>query len=107
VVVIDRDAGANGASIRNFGFITVTGQQAGQCWQRAMRSRDIWAEVAPAAGIRIEHAGFCAVARRPEARHVLEAFKATEMGRGCEMMEPAAAGLRIPPLRQQSIAGAL
>ena len=25
VVVIDRDAQANGASIRNFGFITVTG----------------------------------------------------------------------------------
>jgi len=32
VVVIDRDAQANGASIRNFGFVTVTGQQAGQCW---------------------------------------------------------------------------
>ena len=27
VVVIDRDAQANGASVRNFGFITVTGQQ--------------------------------------------------------------------------------
>ena len=26
VVVIDRDAQANGASIRNFGYITVTGQ---------------------------------------------------------------------------------
>ena len=44
VVVIDRDAAANGASIRNFGFITVTGQQSGDCWRRAMRSRDVWAE---------------------------------------------------------------
>src|ERR1700749_1312793 len=54
VVVIDRDAQANGASIRNFGFITVTGQQAGEVWRRARRSRDIWAEVAGPAGIPIE-----------------------------------------------------
>jgi len=107
VVVIERDAVANGASIRNFGFVTVTGQQTGQCWQRAMRSRDIWAEIAPAAGIRIEHAGLCVVARRPEARHVLEAFKATDMGRACQMMEPETAAARIPVLRQHSIVGAL
>ncbi len=50
VAVIDRDTQANGASIRNFGFITVTGQQAGECWRRAMRSRDVWLEVAAAAG---------------------------------------------------------
>jgi D-hydroxyproline dehydrogenase subunit beta len=36
VVVVDRDAQANGASIRNFGFVTVTGQQAGDCWARAV-----------------------------------------------------------------------
>ena len=30
VVVIDRDAQANGASIRNFGFVTVTGQPRGR-----------------------------------------------------------------------------
>ena len=46
--MIERDAQANGASIRNFGFVTVTGQQRGECWRRAMRSRDVWAEVAPA-----------------------------------------------------------
>ena len=34
VIVLDRDAQANGASIRNFGFITVTGQEAGECWLR-------------------------------------------------------------------------
>lgn len=107
VVVIDRDAAANGASIRNFGFVTVTGQQAGQCWQRAMRSRDIWAEVAPAAGIRVEHAGLCMVARRPEALRVLEAFAATRMGRGCEVLTPQAAAKRVPALRQSEILGAL
>ena len=37
VIVIDRDARANGASIRNFGFITVTGQARGQVWRLAVR----------------------------------------------------------------------
>lgn len=107
VVVIDRDAAANGASIRNFGFVTVTGQQSGACWQRAMRSRDVWAEVAPKAGIRVEHAGLCVAARRPEARRVLEAFAVTEMGRECRILEPQAAAQRVPALRQAGLAGAL
>lgn len=37
VLVIDRDAQANGASIRNFGFVTVTGQEQGTVWRRARR----------------------------------------------------------------------
>lgn len=107
VVVIDRDASANGASIRNFGFVTVTGQQAGTCWERAMRSRDIWVEVAGKAGIAVEHKGLCVVARRPEARRVLEAFGATQMGRECRVLEPAAAAAKVGPLRQSGICAAL
>jgi glycine/D-amino acid oxidase-like deaminating enzyme len=64
-IVIDRDQRAIGASIRNFGFVTVTGQQAGECWRRAMRSRDIWEEIAPAAGIPVLQHGLAVVARRP------------------------------------------
>ncbi len=107
VVVMDRDAQANGASIRNFGFITVTGQQAGPCWQRAMRSRDVWVEVAHQADIRIEHAGLCVGARRPEARDVLEAFLETEMGRACQLLEPAAAAEKVSALRHDQLVGAL
>ena len=107
VVVIDRDARANGASVRNFGFVTVTGQQRGECWRRARRSRDVWAEIAPLAGIRVEQRGLLMVARRPEARAVLEAFLATEMGEGCELLEPAAARARCPQLAEGPLAGAL
>jgi glycine/D-amino acid oxidase-like deaminating enzyme len=81
VVVIDRDAQANGASIRNFGFVTVTGQQQGACWSRAMRSRDVWAEIVAEAGIAVAHEGLAVIARRPEAMAVLESFRANEMGR--------------------------
>ena len=66
VIVIDRDAQANGASVRNFGFITVTGQQRGTMWARARRSRDVWQEVADAAGIAIVHTGLWMAVRRPE-----------------------------------------
>src|SRR5207245_5309163 len=105
--VIERDARANGASIRNFGFVTVTGQQRGQCWQRAMRSRQVWAEVAPAAGIRIEHVGLAVAVRRPEAVAVLEAFRTTEMGEGCELLGPAEAGRRFPMLRTDHLQAVL
>ncbi|MDU0343469.1 TIGR03364 family FAD-dependent oxidoreductase [Bosea rubneri] len=96
VVVVDRDAQANGASVRNFGFVTVTGQQAGATWQRARRSREVWAEVAPKAGISLVHAGLCVASRRPEATAVLEAFLATEMGEGCELLRGEALTKRFP-----------
>jgi D-hydroxyproline dehydrogenase subunit beta len=107
VVVIDRDAQSNGASVRNFGFITVTGQQEGACWRRAMRSRDVWAEIAPLAGIPVLQRGLLTVARRPAARAVLEEFCATEMGRDCRVLEPPEVAARYDGLRTDTIAGAL
>ena len=86
VVVIDRETEAVGASVRNFGFVTVTGQQQGDCYRRAMRSRDVWEEVAPKAGIPVEHQGLLVVAQRPEAMDCLEAFARTEMGQGCHLL---------------------
>jgi FAD dependent oxidoreductase TIGR03364 len=88
VAVIERDARANGASIRNFGFITVTGQERGESWRLARRTRDIWADVAPEAGLRIEQQGLYVMARSPEAMAVIEAFLGTEMGEGCRLLRP-------------------
>jgi FAD dependent oxidoreductase TIGR03364 len=107
VVVIDRDAQANGASVRNFGFVTVTGQQAGDCWRRAMRSRDVWVEVAAAAKIPIEQRGLSMIARRPEARAVLEEFLLTEMGAACRLVEPDELAEFGQGLRADEFAGAL
>ena len=98
VVVIERDAQANGASVRNFGFVTVTGQQRGDCWRRAMRSRDVWDEIAAPAAIDVVHRGLLVVARRPEAARVLEAFARSEMGADCRLYEGAAAPRLQPGL---------
>jgi FAD dependent oxidoreductase TIGR03364 len=105
VVVVDRDARANGASVRNFGFITVTGQEDGRVWRLARRSRDIWAEVAGPAGIAIEQQGLLMVARRPEARDVLAAFLETDMAEGCRWLDAREAGAMLGTT--QPIVGAL
>lgn len=107
VVVIDRDAQANGASVRNFGFITVTGQQAGDCWRRAMRSRDVWAQIAPQAGIEVIHQGLGVAVTRPESIAVLEAFRRTEMGERCELLTPVQAHRRMPALRSDALQAVL
>ncbi|NJN48345.1 MAG: TIGR03364 family FAD-dependent oxidoreductase [Candidatus Competibacteraceae bacterium] len=107
VVLIERDARAVGASIRNFGFVTVTGQQAGQAWERAMRSRDIWDEVAHAAGIPIIHRGLAVAARSPEALAVLEEFTATIMGEDCQLLTADEALHRVPMLRPEGVVGCL
>ncbi len=106
-VVIDRDARANGASVRNFGFVTVTGQARGDTWRRALRSREVWARIAPEAGIRIEQRGLRVMARRPEALAVLEAFRATEMGADCRLLTPAQAAEGLPSLDPAGLCGAL
>jgi len=91
VVVIERDRRANGASIRNFGFITVTGQARHTMWPLARRARDVWAGIAPQAGIAVEHSGLLMTARFAESVAVLDAFMATEMGEDCRLLSGAEA----------------
>jgi D-hydroxyproline dehydrogenase subunit beta len=107
VVVIDRDAQANGASVRNFGLVMVTGQERGSMWARARRSREVWREVADAAGIPIVHTGLWMTARRPESVGVLEAFMATEMAAGCRLLSPAEARRRCPQLAAPELVAVL
>src|SRR5215831_52146 len=71
VAVIERDVRANGASIRNFGFITVTGQERGDSWRLARRTRDVWMDLAPLAGLPIEQRGLYLTARSNEALEVI------------------------------------
>jgi FAD dependent oxidoreductase TIGR03364 len=99
VVVIERDARARGASVRNFGLVTISGQDRDAVWQRARRSRDVWQEVAAAAGIPITGQGLWVAARRPESAAVLEAFLRSDMADGCQLLTPSAAARRCPTLR--------
>jgi len=107
VVVIDRDAQANGASVRNFGFITVTGQERGAMWRRARRSCEVWTEVAAEAAIPVLHRGLLMTARRPESVGVLEAFLRTEMGADCRLLDADAVRRERPEVSSPSLLAAL
>ena len=106
VAVLERDARASSASVRNFGFVTVSGQEGGVTRTRALRSREVWEEVARAAGIEVTQRGALVVARRPEALAVLGEFAAGPMGGGCELWDASRARARAPNVRSD-IAGAL
>jgi FAD dependent oxidoreductase TIGR03364 len=106
VAVIERDAQAASASVRNFGFVTVSGQDGGITRERALRSREVWAEVAIAAGIEVLQRGAIVIARRAEALAVLEQFAAGEMGRGCEIQSTDETCRQLPHV-VPGIAGSL
>jgi D-hydroxyproline dehydrogenase subunit beta len=103
VCVLERDAQANGASIRNFGFVTVTGQGWPTTWQRARRAQAVWAELAEKAGIPVLHRGLLMACRRPEAMACAQAFADGPMGEGCQVLPTAA----LPAPLQPGLAGAL
>ena len=107
VCVVERDAACVGASIRNFGFITVTGQGAGDTWRRAKRAREVWGEVAPLAGIAVVHQGLWLTAFRPKALDVLQQFMATPMAHGCALLDVAEAARRAPALALDDAQGVL
>jgi D-hydroxyproline dehydrogenase subunit beta len=107
VVVIDRDSQSSGASVRNFGFITATGQERGAAWTRARRTCAIWEEVAQQAGIPILQRGLWLTTRRPEAVAILESFLKTEMGEGCKLLSRAAARARCPELVNEQVQAVL
>ncbi|PXW95212.1 FAD dependent oxidoreductase TIGR03364 [Sphaerotilus hippei] len=99
VAVIERHAQCVGASVRNFGFVTVTGQRRGEHWRRALRTRDVWQRIAPQAGIDVIHQGLYVLARRPQAMDVFEAFLRTEMGEGCRLLSVSEAARDLPVLQ--------
>ncbi len=107
VVVIERSDRAQGASVRNFGLITVTGQERVGIWPRARRSREVWQEVAAQAGIPIVNQGLWLAARRPESATLLEAFLRSDMAEGCRLLTPSEALQRCPTLRTSGLQSVL
>ncbi len=107
VCVVERDTKCVGASIRNFGFITVTGQAEGETFRRAQVSREVWNEISADIGVGIVHRGLWMVAHRPEAWAVLDEFMQSPMAGGCELLSVADAKKRAPCLKLENSAGAL
>ncbi len=92
VKVFERTEKAVGASIRNFGMIWPIGQPTGKMYDRAVRSRNIWKEIAPRADFWLEPAGSLHLAYRPDEWQVLQelcvAFQ--KEGRPVRLLDKAA-----------------
>ncbi|WP_198671403.1 TIGR03364 family FAD-dependent oxidoreductase [Desertihabitans aurantiacus] len=76
VTVLDRDAEAVGASVRNFGHICITAQS-GELRELGLRSREGWLEASEAVGFWAGEVGAVAVARTPTELAVLEELAAS------------------------------
>ena len=74
ILVIDRHQACTGASIRNFGFITITGLRQKLMQKRALRSRDIWLDLIKKAKIKVNHRCLYLLAQHKESMPVLEEY---------------------------------
>ena len=93
VKVFERSDRAVGASIRNFGMIWPIGQPAGKMYDRAIRSRDIWKEIARRADFWHEKAGSLHLAYHPDEWLVLQELHAIFLAEGRPVRLLDAAGV--------------
>jgi FAD dependent oxidoreductase TIGR03364 len=107
VIVLERGTLAQGASVRNFGLVTITGQDHSIVWPLVRRTREVWVEVAEKAGIPVLQRGAWIPAQRPESAAVLEAFLQTDMAEGCELLTASAARQRCPDLQTKGLQAVL
>lgn len=84
VVVFERNSKAISASIRNFGLVWPIGQKAGAHYQRALKSRRTWKELAAATGMQCQETGSLHLAYHPDEMAVLEEFTGNAAANGYE-----------------------
>jgi FAD dependent oxidoreductase TIGR03364 len=109
VIVLERDPGARGASVRNFGMLWPIGQPVGDRRALAKRSRDIWLNVLASSGLWFDPAGSLHLAYRDDEAQVLREFAAENQERGepVRLLDAPEAGRRAPAVRREGLQLAL
>jgi FAD dependent oxidoreductase TIGR03364 len=102
VVHLEREQDARGASVRNFGLVWVSGRRSGEELAFALRSRDLWGELAdeiPGIGFRAN--GSLTVVQDELELRVLEQVAARDdaPARGFELLDAAGAAAVNPALK--------
>ncbi len=105
VVVLERDAAAVGASVRNFGHLFFGSQPDGPVFDLALASRERWLELAPAAGIELVQEGTLVLARAEDELAVLET-SLVNPERHARLLSPREAAA-LAPVACDGIVGAL
>lgn len=109
VTVIERTEKAVGASIRNFGMVWPIGQPDGKLYDRAMRSRQVWKEIADSIGIWYEEAGSLHVAAEADEWQVLQELHHhfSGNGRATQLLSPEQIGQRFSGIHTGALLGGL
>ncbi|WP_327321207.1 TIGR03364 family FAD-dependent oxidoreductase [Streptomyces sp. NBC_01210] len=110
VVLFERDDYSVGASIRNFGLIWPVGQRPGNVYARALKSREIWLDVAAESHMWCRDVGSLHLAHHPDEEAVLEEFLSTTpaaVEQGCRMVTPTEAAKRSAAVRTDGLRSAL
>jgi FAD dependent oxidoreductase TIGR03364 len=109
VKVFERSERAVGASVRNFGMIWPVGQTAGKMYDRAIRSRNVWKDIASAGGFYFEQAGSLHLAYRPDEWQVLQELYGIfhREGRDLELLSAKAAVERSDAAEPAGLLGGL
>lgn len=108
VKVLERSSLATGASVRNFGMVWPIGQPLGHLYDRALRSRNIWADVCKEAGIWHSPLGSMHTAYHQDELDVLQEFTDLNEGvRPCRMMRPDEVLAQAPGVNPEGLLGGL
>jgi FAD dependent oxidoreductase TIGR03364 len=109
VTVIERSGRAVGASVRNFGMVWPIGQPDGKMYSRALRSRNIWKEIADTAGFWYDGCGSIHLAYHEDEWTVLqelyEAFN--KNGRPVSLTNPFEIKGKINGINPHNLIGGL
>ena len=91
VTIIERSEHAVGASVRNFGMIWPVGQPSGVLYDRAIRSKMIWKEIAGETGFWYEESGSLHLAYHKDEWKVLQELEEVfnKEGRGVKLVSAA------------------
>ncbi|HEY9258830.1 TIGR03364 family FAD-dependent oxidoreductase [Chitinophaga sp.] len=109
VVLFERNSKAISASIRNFGLVWPVGQTAGKMYDRAMRSRATWKELAAATGLQCQETGSLHLAYEKDELAVLEEFAQAAPGNGynVELLTAAQIGKYTQAVKTAGLKGAM
>jgi FAD dependent oxidoreductase TIGR03364 len=109
VIVFERSSQATGASIRNFGMIWPIGQPAGEMYELARRSREMWMNALQASGLWHERTGSLHLAYHDDEADVLREFIAAAPANGfeCQWLDPPQVLSKSPAVNPDGLRGAI
>ena len=106
VGLFERNPAAAGASIRNFGMVWPIGQTAGERYETALRSRDLWLELAQRGVIEASECGSVHLAHHDDEWRVLQEFAALGQ-HSCHLLNAAETLRKAPIANPDGLRGGL